>query len=78
MTHKKIVASGKDKLLVVYSLLDEMFKKEDAELVTLISGEGSNPEEVAMIENYIREHSDLELEVIDGGQPVYSYLFGVE
>ena len=78
MTNKTIVAASPDRLAATLGLLDEMFKKEDAELITLISGEGSTAEEISAIEDYIADNSDLELEVIEGGQPVYSYLFGVE
>ena len=78
MTSKTIVAASPDRLAATLGLLDEMFKKEDAELITLISGEGSTAEEISAIEDYIADNSDLELEVIEGGQPVYSYLFGVE
>lgn len=78
MTNKTIVASNKDKMTTVYALLDEMFKKDEAELITLITGEGSTDEEVAAIETYVEENSDLELEIIKGNQPVYTYLIGVE
>lgn len=78
MTNKTIVASNADRLVSTTALLDEMFKKEDAELITLIVGEGANAEEIKCLEKYVEENSDLELEVIDGGQPVYTYLIGIE
>lgn len=78
MTNKTIVASNIDKLTTVKALLDEMFKKEDAELLTLIAGEDSSQDEIDEITAYIEENSDLEVEMIKGDQPVYCYLFGVE
>jgi len=78
MCAKQIVASGKDKKKVLSDLLDELFKKEDAELLTLIYGEGSSEEEIAFIEEYVSNNSELEMDVVEGDQPVYSYLFGVE
>lgn len=78
MTNKTIVASSKDKMQTIKGLLDEMFKKEDAELLSLIAGEDSNEEEIDEIVNYVENNSDLEVEVIEGNQPVYSYLIGVE
>ena len=78
MTNKQIVASSKDKMETIKALLDVMMQKEDAELFSLIAGEGSNEEEIAAIEEYISENSELEVETIQGDQPVYSYLFGVE
>ena len=78
MTNKTIVASDKDKMKVIKALLDVMMKKENAELLSLIAGEGSTAEEIAEINQYIADNSELEVEIIEGNQPVYSYLFGVE
>ncbi|MBQ2585127.1 MAG: DAK2 domain-containing protein [Erysipelotrichaceae bacterium] len=78
IAHKGIVASGKDRKKVVFELLDKLFENDEKELITLIVGEDKDDEEVREIEKYISEHSDLECEVIDGGQPVYSYLIGLE
>ena len=73
-----IVASGKDRRQVLFTLLDHLFENKEKELITVIYGEGSDPDEIADVEKYIGEHSSLECEVIDGGQPVYSYLIGLE
>ncbi len=78
IAHKGIIASGKDRKKVVFKLLDKLFENDEKELITLIVGEDKDDEEVSEIEKYISEHSDLECEVIDGGQPVYSYLIGLE
>ncbi|MBQ1477654.1 MAG: DAK2 domain-containing protein [Erysipelotrichaceae bacterium] len=78
MFEKSIVAAGKDRLEVVERLLDAIFAKGDKELLTMIVGEGKDEEEVRKIEEYVAENSEMELETIDGGQPVYSYLFGAE
>ena len=78
IAHKGIIASGKDRKKVVFELLDKLFENDEKELITLIVGEDKDDEEVSEIEKYISEHSDLECEVIDGGQPVYSYLIGLE
>ena len=78
MTNKSIVASGKDKLEVVERLIDEMAKKEDAELITIITGEGALESETKQIVSYIEENTEMEADVVEGDQPVYAYLFGVE
>ena len=78
IAHKGIVASGKDRKKVVFELLDKLFENDEKELITLIVGEDKDDEEVSEIEKYISDHYDLECEVIDGGQPVYSYLIGLE
>jgi DAK2 domain fusion protein YloV len=73
-----IVASGPDRRKVLFELLDHLFENDEKELITVIYGEGSDEEEVKAVEDYIAENSQLECEVIDGGQPVYSYLIGLE
>lgn len=78
MTNKSIVASSKDKMETIKGLLDAMINKEDAELLTLIAGEDANQDEIDEIVAYVEENSDLEVEVIQGDQPVYAYLVGVE
>ncbi|MCR4633714.1 MAG: DAK2 domain-containing protein [Erysipelotrichaceae bacterium] len=78
IANKGIISSGKDRKKVVFQLLDKLFKNDEKELITIIVGDDKDEDEVAEIEGYIAEHSDLECEVIDGGQPVYSYLIGLE
>ena len=78
IANKGIVASGKSRKEVVFALLDQLFKNDEKELITVITGEDRDDAEVKEVEDYIAEHSDLECEIIDGGQPVYSYLIGLE
>lgn len=51
---------------------------DDSEIITLIYGEDVTSEEVQEIEEYIEESFDAELECVDGKQPVYSFIVGVE
>jgi DAK2 domain fusion protein YloV len=52
---------------------------EDHEIVTLIEGEGSSPAETRRITEWLGEHRDnVQVEVHNGGQPLYPYLIGVE
>lgn len=51
---------------------------EDSEIITLIYGEDVNKEEVSEIEEYIEENFEAELECVNGKQPVYSFIVGVE
>ena len=75
---KGIVASGRNRKEVVFELLDSLFENDEKELITIIVGDDKDDDEVKQIEDYIAENSSLECEVIDGGQPVYSYLIGLE
>jgi dihydroxyacetone kinase-like predicted kinase len=51
---------------------------EDAEIVTLIRGKDASEEECAELEEYISENYEADVDVQDGGQPVYSFIIGVE
>ncbi|MDO5085339.1 MAG: DAK2 domain-containing protein [Erysipelotrichaceae bacterium] len=75
---KKIVVSNPDKMQVLLTLLDELLKTEGAELLTVLKGEDASEEELNCILEYIEAHSDVEVEVHHGNQPVYSFVFGIE
>lgn len=51
---------------------------EDSEIITLIYGEDVTEEEVSEIEEFVEENFEAELECVDGKQPVYSFIVGVE
>ena len=52
---------------------------EDSEIITLIYGEDVTEEEVEEVTAFIEEeYEDAELEVVNGKQPVYSFIIGVE
>jgi DAK2 domain fusion protein YloV len=51
----------------------------DRELVTVIEGEGASAPETRRITEWLRDQCpEMAVEVHHGGQPLYSYLFGVE
>ena len=52
---------------------------EDSAFATVIYGEGVSAEQAAEVEALLRkENKELEISVIDGGQPVYYYILSVE
>lgn len=52
---------------------------DDSEIITLICGDDVTADEKKEAEDYIgATYEDCELEVIDGKQPVYSFIIGVE
>lgn len=52
---------------------------EDDEIVTIIKGEDASSEEMDQLEAFIEEtFEDIEVEVHDGKQPLYSYILAVE
>ena len=51
----------------------------DHELLTVIAGEDADDDTTAKIEAWVEEHhEDVEVEVHQGGQPLYPYYFGLE
>lgn len=74
---KHIITSDKDLLTVAKKLVDSMVF-DDAELFTLIAGADAKADDVTAISEYIEDTYDLEVDVIQGDQPVFYYLFAVE
>ena len=74
---KDIVFTSRDKIEAVTHLIDVMCD-EDTEIITLIKGEDGTDEECEAIQAYIDEHYDVDVDLEDGGQPVYSFLIGAE
>jgi uncharacterized protein len=78
LADNKIVAAEKDKLSVTKQLLHSLID-EDSEIVTMIYGKEATEEEVEEIVSYIEEtYSDVEVEVHNGKQPLYPFIFSVE
>jgi len=60
------------------NLLKEMISNEH-EIVTLVAGEDSNEKETDEIVAWVNaEYEELEVEVHEGGQPLYLYYIGIE
>lgn len=60
------------------SMIEKMLD-EDSEIVTIIYGRDSNKKQAEEVQAKLEEsHDDLEFEIHDGGQPVYSFLVSVE
>ena len=75
---KAIIVAQPDKLETTKHLLSELIDDE-SELITIFTGEDVNEEETEAIDEYVAEnYPDVEVEMIDGGQPVYSFIISVE
>ncbi len=78
IAEKKIVASSASSLEAAKKLVDALVEADD-EIITILTGEGSSAEDVAALSAYIESKNDeIEIEVHDGKQPLYSYIFSVE
>lgn len=74
---KDIVVTNTDKFETTRQLIQSMID-DDSDIVTLIYGEDIKEDEAQEIATYIEDNYDVEVEVHNGEQPVYSFILGVE
>ena len=73
-----IKVSAKDLKTVTLDTIDQMIN-EDSEILTLLYGEDGSKEEAESIGQAVEEkYEEIEVEIHEGGQPVYPYLISVE
>lgn len=77
LCEKEITACVPSKIDALKETLNGLVD-DDAEIITLICGEDVTEDEVAEVEAYVEENYEAELECVDGKQPVYSFIVGVE
>ncbi|MGD6802981.1 DAK2 domain-containing protein [Rossellomorea vietnamensis] len=74
----KIVVTGKERLETAKNLLGEMLDAE-AEILTILYGEDASQEDVDALAEFVEEKfEDVEVEVHNGKQPLYSFIFSIE
>ncbi|MCF7618910.1 DAK2 domain-containing protein [Bacillus sonorensis] len=74
----KIVETAAEQLTAAKKLIAEMVD-EDTEIVTIIKGEEASEEEAEELAGHISEaFEDVEVEIHDGKQPLYSYILAAE
>lgn len=74
----KIAAVGESIKDTTIELIESMLE-EDSELVSLYYGEEIKEEDAnELAEELMNAHSDIEVEVLCGGQPIYYYMISVE
>ncbi len=75
---KTILSVGTDKKAVTLDMVDHMVD-EDSAIVSIYFGSESSEEEASEIAEAIEEkYPDVEVEVSNGGQPIYYYVISVE
>ena len=73
----RLCASGRESA-VLKKLVREMVTDESA-FATVIYGEGVTEQQAAEVEALLhKENKEMEISVVDGGQPVYYYILSVE
>ena len=76
---EKTIVSSKPSLLEACQLLMAALVEDGGELLTVLTGEDAKESDIAALCEWIKEaYPDVELEVHDGGQPLYPYLFALE
>lgn len=74
----KLVATGPKFDAVMKRLAKELCDKDTA-FITLLYGEGADEQQAAEVrEMFIKEAKNAEINILCGGQPVYSYIISVE
>jgi len=78
MIDGKIVISNPDILATSLATLEQMIN-EDTEIVTILTGEDGSAEQAqAFADQLSDKYPELEIEIHQGDQPVYPYLFSAE
>ncbi|MFT4413523.1 DAK2 domain-containing protein [Fredinandcohnia humi] len=74
----KIIVTAKEKIQAAKELLEDIISAND-EIVTIIYGQDATEEEVNnLVEHLEAKFEDIEVEVHNGNQPLYSFIFSVE
>jgi dihydroxyacetone kinase-like predicted kinase len=75
---KKIVVSDESLPEAAKGLLGSLLATGE-EILTVLTGEGADEEQTEELARWLGEtYPDAEVEVHEGGQPLYPYLFAVE
>lgn len=75
----KIRFVGADKVDIAFKAASKLIKKYQGEIVTLIYGEESAEEEAEALKQRLEEKfPDLEISIVNGGQPIYYFIISVE
>ncbi len=73
-----IVTAKKERLATIKDLVDRMID-EESEIITIMHGKNVDKEEVDALNTYIGEkHPEIEIDIVEGAQEIYDYLFAVE
>jgi dihydroxyacetone kinase-like predicted kinase len=73
----KIISSTETRTQTCEHLLKGMID-EDTEIITVMYGDDVTAEEVNDLEKYVADTFNVEVEIINGGQNIYSYIITVE
>ena len=80
MKDKNIVSCVKDKLEALFDLAESLLRRSESCLLTVYGGEDVTDDELSKVSESLNEKygDEVDVDVKRGGQPVYSFLVGVE
>lgn len=74
----KIVLKDKDRVRAATALLENILTEDD-EILTILKGEDATQEDVEKLIEFVeKQFGDVEVEVHNGGQPLYPFIFAIE
>ena len=76
----KIKFIGNDIVDIACKATEKMFKRHEHSLITIIYGEGVSEEDAGKVEKWLADKHgcDVEISVVNGGQPIYYFIISVE
>ena len=75
----KIAASGKDIDQTAFDLVQDMYDEKENDLITIYYGQDVSAEQAQQLQERLEEHfEDADVELHNGGQPLYYYILSVE
>lgn len=76
----KIKFLGDDIADIAFKSADRLFKRSITSLVTIIYGEGVEEETAIAVEQKLRDKygDDIDISIVNGGQPIYYFIISVE
>jgi len=75
---KTIVSCLSDKFQALYELVDSLVDKKSSMISVMFGADVTEKEAAAVSERLSEKHHGIDLDIRNGGQPVYSFLVGVE
>ena len=76
----KIKYIGDDITDIAVKSAHKLFKKGEHSLITIIYGEGASEDDAEAVEKALYEKygNDVEISIVNGGQPIYYFIISVE
>lgn len=76
----KIRFIGNDITDIAFKSADKLFKKNQSGIITIIYGEDANESMALEVEEklHTKYGDDIEISIVDGGQPIYYFIISVE